>query len=176
LIEQLLTESAAQKQRFAALRLENAALKARVAELERRLGLNSSNSGKPPSTVVLKKPPRTKGLREPSGKKSRGQKDHRGDTLRQVENPDVITNNYPPGCELRPKMTPKMGSTGYQSRQIFDVLEPKVVVTEHRAQFARTKPEFADLASPQSGAPEHVSYGENWAENSRQPSRIENKK
>jgi transposase len=28
---------------------EIAALKARVAELERRLGLNSSNSGKPPS-------------------------------------------------------------------------------------------------------------------------------
>ena len=29
---------------------EIAALKARIAELERRLGLNSSNSGKPPST------------------------------------------------------------------------------------------------------------------------------
>ena len=32
-----------------ALRAENASLKARIAELERRLGLNSSNSGKPPS-------------------------------------------------------------------------------------------------------------------------------
>ena len=29
---------------------EIAALKARIAELERRLGLNSSNSGKPPSS------------------------------------------------------------------------------------------------------------------------------
>ncbi|MSO77026.1 MAG: IS66 family transposase, partial [Alphaproteobacteria bacterium] len=29
---------------------EIAALKARLAELERRLGLNSSNSGKPPSS------------------------------------------------------------------------------------------------------------------------------
>jgi hypothetical protein len=28
----------------------DAALKARIAELERRLGLNSSNSGKPPSS------------------------------------------------------------------------------------------------------------------------------
>ena len=34
----------------AALEAENAALKARLAELERRLGLNSSNSGKPPSS------------------------------------------------------------------------------------------------------------------------------
>ncbi len=34
-----------------------AALKARIAELERRLGLNSSNSGKLPSSDGLKKPP-----------------------------------------------------------------------------------------------------------------------
>jgi hypothetical protein len=32
----------------AALAAENASLKARIAELERRLGLNNSNSGKPP--------------------------------------------------------------------------------------------------------------------------------
>jgi transposase len=31
------------------------ALLARIAELERRLGLNSSNSGKPPSSDGLKK-------------------------------------------------------------------------------------------------------------------------
>jgi transposase len=134
LIEQLLTEIAAQKERFAALELENAALKARVAELERRLGFNSSNSGKPPSSDGLKKPPRTQSLREPSGKKSGGQKGHRGETLRQVENPDVIINHYPEGCaNCALKMTPEMGTTGYQSRQVFDVPEPKVVVTEHRA-------------------------------------------
>ena len=33
-----------------------AALQARNAELERRLGLNSGNSGKPPSSDGLKKP------------------------------------------------------------------------------------------------------------------------
>jgi hypothetical protein len=48
----------------AALRAENAALKARVAELERRLGLNSSNSGKPPSSDGLKKPSRVTSKRE----------------------------------------------------------------------------------------------------------------
>jgi transposase len=35
------------------MRRENATLVARVAELERRLGLNSSNSSKPPSTDGL---------------------------------------------------------------------------------------------------------------------------
>ena len=43
---------------IAAQAAEIAALKARIAELERRLGLNSSNSGKPPSSDGLKKPPR----------------------------------------------------------------------------------------------------------------------
>ena len=65
-----------------ALRAENAALKARIAELERRLGLNSSNSGKPPSSDGLKKPGRVKSLREGSGKQRGGQKGHTGETLR----------------------------------------------------------------------------------------------
>lgn len=47
-------------------------LLARVAELERRLGLDSSNSGKPPSSDGLKKPPRTTSLREPSAAARRG--------------------------------------------------------------------------------------------------------
>jgi transposase len=126
-------EHAALQERFAVLEAENATLKARNAELERRLGLNSSNSGKPPSSDGLKKPPRTRSLREPSGKKSGGQKGHRGETLRQVENPDVIVNHYPEGCtNCALEMMPEM-ATGYQSRQVFDVPEPKVVVTEHRA-------------------------------------------
>jgi transposase len=51
---------------------ETAALKAYIPELERRLGLNSSNSGKPPSSGGLKKPPQVRTLREPSGKLSGG--------------------------------------------------------------------------------------------------------
>jgi len=54
---------------IAALRAENESLKARIAELERQLGLNSSNSGKPPSSDGLKKPARVTSLRERSAKK-----------------------------------------------------------------------------------------------------------
>src|SRR5277367_4267876 len=71
----------------ALLRAENAVLIERLAELERRLGLNSSNSGKPPSSDGLKKAARVSSLRERSGKKPGGQKGHKGETLRQVTDP-----------------------------------------------------------------------------------------
>ena len=64
-----------------------AALRAHIAELERRLGLNSSNSGKPPSSDGLKKPARVSSLRERSGKKPGGPKGRKGETLRQVPVP-----------------------------------------------------------------------------------------
>jgi transposase len=66
---------------MAAQAAEIAALKARIAELERRVGLNSSNSGKPPSSDGLKKPARVRSTREPSGRPSGGQKGHKGETL-----------------------------------------------------------------------------------------------
>src|SRR5271157_2482981 len=77
---------------------EIAALKARLAELERKLGLNSSNSSKPPSSDGLKKEPRVRSLREKSGKKSGGQQGHKGETLRQSEAPDAVIDHYPERC------------------------------------------------------------------------------
>jgi len=113
---------------------EIAALKARVAELERRFGLNSSNSGKPPSSDGLKKPPRVRSQREPSNKPSGGQKGHKGETLRQVAEPDSVVDHFPSSCTAcGAAVTPAM-SSGHSARQVFDLPEPRpLVVTEHRA-------------------------------------------
>ncbi|HYJ43991.1 MAG TPA: IS66 family transposase [Xanthobacteraceae bacterium] len=119
---------------IATLRAENAALKARMAELERRLELNSSNSGKPPSSDGLKKPARVRNLRERSGKKPGGQMGHKGETLRQVTDPDVVIDHYPPACSTCGVGLDLETSVGHSVRQVFDLPEPQpLVVTEHRA-------------------------------------------
>lgn len=122
----------------AALQAENASLKARLAELERRLGLNSSNSGKPPSSDGLKKPARVTSLRDRSGKKPGGQKGHKGETLRQVADPDVVIDHYPSACSGCGAGLDPDTSVGHSARQVFDLPEPRpLVVTEHRAHDCR---------------------------------------
>ena len=117
-----------------ALRETNAVLLARIAELERRLGLSSGNSGKPPSSDGLKKPPRTMCLRESSDQKPGGQPGHPGDTLRQVAEPDVILDHYSNRCPNCGATLTRDLAAGYRARQVFDLAEPPPrVVTEHRA-------------------------------------------
>ena len=144
--------------RIRAQAAEIAALKARVAELERRLG---SNSGKPPSSDGLKKPPRVRSQREPSNKPSGGQKGHKGETLRQVAEPDSVVDHFPSSCTAcGVAVTPAM-SSGHNARQVFDLPEPRpLVVTEHRAHNcvcagcgARTQASFPD------GVKAPVQYG-----------------
>src|ERR1700716_3662402 len=98
-----------------------AALRAQIAELERRLGLNSSNSGKPPSSDGLKKPARVSSLRERSGKKPGGQRGPKGETRGQGVSPDDVALHSPPawsmcGLGLDPKT-----SVGHSARQVLDL-------------------------------------------------------
>jgi transposase len=123
---------------IAELRAQNEALVARVAELERQLGLHSRNSGKPPSSDGLKRPPRTTSLRERSGKPSGGQPDHPGKTLRRVAEPDVTIDHFPASCGSCGATLEAATATGHIARQVFDLPEPQpLVVTEHRAHQCR---------------------------------------
>lgn len=133
--EELIALVRAQAAQIAALIADNTALKARIGELERQIGLNSSNSGKPPSSDGLKKPARVRSLREKSKRKSGGQKGHKGETLRQTAEPDEIENHFPPACaECGAALTPQMAQEGHAARQVFDLPEPQpLIVTEHRA-------------------------------------------
>src|SRR5262249_24252794 len=131
-------------------------------ERERRRGLKSSNGGKPPSSDGLKKPAGVSSLRERSSKKPGGQRGHKGETLRQVTDPNEVVNHYPPACSMcGVGLNPKT-SVGHSARQVFDLHQPQpLVVTEHRAHDCectacgpKTRAQFPDSvnARVQSGA------------------------
>jgi transposase len=117
-----------------ALTLEVEALRAENAELRRRLGLDSSNSSKPPASDGLKKKPRVlRSLRAPSGKPSGGQKGHAGDTLRQVAEPDAIVEHRASDCRHCGAGLDAGSVIGQEKRQVFDLPTRLLLVTEHRA-------------------------------------------
>ena len=124
------------------LRREIAALKQENAELRRRLGLDSSNSSKPPSSDGLnKKPraekPRSKSLRGKTGKKSGGQKGHKGSTLRQSETPDKTEHHQVCACWHCQAKLDTSNVINVDKRQVFDSPEPKLEVTEHRTDISK---------------------------------------
>lgn len=124
-----------------ALRRENAELKkiialqaARIAELEKRLGLNSGNSSKPPSSDGFKKMVRVpRSLREPGKRNSGGQNGHDGTCLRQVSNPDVVVLHEVHSCPHCGNGLSKEAEKIIK-RQVFDLPLPKIEVTEHQVE------------------------------------------
>lgn len=74
-------------------------LAARVEELERRLGKDSSNSSRPPSSdPAFAKPAPKRSSRTLSGKRRGKQNGAPGTTLRLVEDPDEIVRREPAAC------------------------------------------------------------------------------
>ncbi|WP_344109803.1 DUF6444 domain-containing protein, partial [Nocardiopsis rhodophaea] len=96
----LRAENARIREDNAALKKENAQLKRENAELERRLGLDSTNSSKPPSSDGLNKPdrPAQRSLRRSSGRKAGNQPGQEGTTLHQVTDPDEVLSHRPHAC------------------------------------------------------------------------------
>jgi transposase len=91
------------------------------------MGLNSSNSSKPPSSD----PNRLKPTRKKSGKKPGGQEGHIGTTLRQIEDPDDVIVINIDRRTLPKDQTYK--EIGFDKRQVFDV-DISRFVTEYQAQ------------------------------------------
>ena len=118
----------------AELRRENAALRTENAELRRRLDLDSSTSSKPPSSDGLRKKPRIPGsLRGRSGKPSGGQAGHKGGTLKLVETPDRIERHGANACRHCHALLTASMQSGVEKRQVFDLAQELVEVTEHQA-------------------------------------------
>ena len=110
---------------------EISALKKRIKALEDRLGKNSTNSSKPPSSDWPKK---RKNLRKRSDKAPGGQKGHKGHNLKMVENPDYTEIHQLDTCNSCGCSLKATAPTGYKRRQVFELPPIEVEVTEHRAE------------------------------------------
>jgi len=108
----------------------------RIQKLEDQLAKNSQNSGKPPSSDGLKKP-KTRSLRQQSGKNKGGQKGHIGETLKMVSNPhhqEVCPLTACPHCvhDLS-----QVTAIAHERRQLFDLPPVGIEVTEYQAEIKR---------------------------------------
>lgn len=112
-----------------AVRLEQAL--ARIAELEARLKQSSGNSSKPPSSDGLAKPA-PKSLRTRSGRGPGRPAGQPGVTLERVADPDVVLRHVPSVCAGCGDDLAAAAEVGVARRQVFDIPEPKLEVTEHQ--------------------------------------------
>lgn len=121
-----------QGEQIARLEAEIAALRAENAELRRRLGMNSQNSSKPPSTDSPFDKPAPKSLRRKSGRKPGGQQGHPGSTLQLVDDPDERLRHEPRTCAGCGADLCHAPEVGVERRQVFDLPPMSVRVIEHQ--------------------------------------------
>ena len=118
------------------------ALRRQVQQLKDQLAQTSRNSGKPPSSDGLAKPPRPapSSLRKKTGRKPGGQKGHPGRTLQPVPKADQTLVHALKDCpcgHCRGVSLQNQPVIGYVHRQVFEVPRQPLVVTEHQAQIKR---------------------------------------
>lgn len=115
------------------------------------IGLNSSNSSKPPSSD----PNRKKKPCKKTGKKPGGQKGHKGSRLEKVDNPDVIEE-----LKLDKRTLPKgeYKEAGFISRQVFDI-RISCEVTEYRAEILEDQDGNQFVAEFPKGVTQPTQYG-----------------
>ena len=108
----------------------------KIAELEKKLGRNSQNSSMPPSSdtfgTAFKPESPNRKARRALGRKPGKQPGSPGAHLAQVEVPDHIVSHRPEMCSCCGADLFEAEIVGEEVRQVFDIPEPKVEVTEHR--------------------------------------------
>ena len=123
------------EERFTTLLTENAALKERIHDLEARLGQDSSNSSRPPSSDLPAQPKKTKAA--PSERKRGGQPGHPGSfrALLPTEQVDQVVLVAPAVCrhcgQPFPSVGPRRSSRPWR-HQVVELLTLAVRVTEYQ--------------------------------------------
>lgn len=141
------------------LRAEVGVLRAENAELKRRLGMDSTNSSKPPSSDSPFAKPAPKSLRRKSGRKPGGQPGHPGSTLALIDNPNECTRHEPGPCTDCGCSLTDAAEVGLERRQVFDLPPITVRVTEHQLIARRCACGTTTRATAPDGVTGPVQYG-----------------
>ncbi|MEU1449050.1 IS66 family transposase [Streptomyces mirabilis] len=119
--------------RLDAVEADNERLRAENAELKRRLAQDSSNSSKPPSSDSPFRKPAPRSQRRSSGRKPGAQDGHEGTNLERVADPDTVVEHRPAACGgCENVLAQDAEAVGFSWSQVFDLPEPRLIVTEHR--------------------------------------------
>jgi len=129
-------------EQLAGLNEQVATLAGKLADLEKLLGRNSSNSSKPPSSdpgsAKSARPENAnRAARRALGRNQGKQPGAPGTTLARVVDPDVVRTHRPTRCRSCDRDLHDAEVVGTATRQVFDVPDPTVVVVEHRAERRR---------------------------------------
>ncbi|HEY8111240.1 MAG TPA: DUF6444 domain-containing protein [Actinomycetes bacterium] len=135
-----------------------ARLEAKNGELRRRLGLNSRNSSKPPSSDGPGKPaPRSR--RESWGRPPGKQPGEPGFTLRQVTEPDEVLVHIPQRCRGCGDSLADAPVASVERRQVFDLPDVRLRVREHRLEHRRCGCGVKTMAGEPDGVRAPAQYG-----------------
>ena len=133
---------------------EIAALRAEVADLRERLGRNPRNSSMPPSAEGFSKPPApSRAERRAQARKQGKQPGAPGKDLAQVADPDQVIHHAPPSCSSCGSELDDAVVVSTERRQVFELPEIGLVVTEYIAERRRcrcgctTKAPFPSVAT-----------------------------
>ncbi len=135
-------------------------LVAENVELRARLGKNSTNSSKPPSSDGYSKPG-PKSRRGRSGKKPGKQPGAPGKNLAAVPDPDIVACHTPERCDRCGEGLTDAAVTGEVRRQVFDLAPVHATVTEHRCERRRCGCGTETTAAFPAEATGPVCYGPN---------------
>lgn len=122
-----------------------------ISLLTAKLGMNSSNSSKPPSTDPNRKKKKAKG----TDKKPGGQKGRKGSNLKPVKDPDVIE---PLKIDKRTLPAGDYKDVGFERRQVFDIVVSSQV-TEYQAQILEDASGKRFMAEFPEGVSRPAQYG-----------------
>ena len=135
-------------------------LEARIKELEDQLSRNSKNSSKPPSSDGYKKPS-PKSLRPKTGRKTGGQKGHKGHNLKMTSHPDQTILHQVDFCSQCHKDLKLQESIDKKTRQVYDIPPLRMQVTEHQIESKRCSCGCTTTSSFPNDVTHYVQYGAN---------------